>query len=198
MSESYGDTWNQNTTDSAEYHTPIRRDTGERDAKMDAMANTAARTAPLGEQLVDQWRFVEVDDVIRKAGEHVIEFIDDDGYLRTEPDQIVIRLDPSTGVRIVLNAQRADAALPGAVEFDVEFASKGGEGPTPYEVLLQAALAGKRVRFGRQDTIEEAWRVMHPLIQSPPPVHRYAPGSWGPPEADALVADYGGWRAPWL
>jgi glucose-6-phosphate 1-dehydrogenase len=116
----------------------------------------------------------------------------------SEPDQLVIRLDPSTGVRIVLNAQRADAATPSAVELDMEFATKGGEGPTPYEVLLLAAIEGRNARFGRQDTVEAAWRVMQPLIDSPPPVRPYAPGTWGPAEADALVADHGGWRDPWI
>lgn len=116
----------------------------------------------------------------------------------TEPDQLVIRLDPSTGLRIVLNAQRADAALPGSVELDMTFAEKGGEGPTPYEVLLLAALEGRSARFGRQDTIEEAWRIMQPLIDEPTAVHPYAPGSWGPAAADALVAEHGGWRQPWV
>lgn len=116
----------------------------------------------------------------------------------TEPDQLVIRLDPSTGLRIVLNAQRADAPLPGSVELDMTFAEKGGEGPTPYEVLLLAALEGRSARFGRQDTIEEAWRVMQPLIDAPTTVHPYAPGSWGPAEADALVSEHGGWRQPWV
>jgi glucose-6-phosphate 1-dehydrogenase len=116
----------------------------------------------------------------------------------SERDQLVIRLDPSTGVRIVLNAQRADAAKPSSVELDMEFAAKGGEGPTPYEVLLLAAIEGRNARFGRQDTVEQAWRVMQPLLDDPPPVRPYAPGSWGPAEADALVADHGGWREPWL
>jgi glucose-6-phosphate 1-dehydrogenase len=117
---------------------------------------------------------------------------------KSEPDQLVIKLDPSTGVRVVLNAQRADEPLPGAIELDMEFATEGGEGPTPYEVLLQAALEGRSVRFTRQDTVEEAWRVMQPLLDHPPAVHRYAPGSWGPEAADALVADSGGWRGPWI
>ena len=116
----------------------------------------------------------------------------------SEPDQLVIRLDPSTGVRIVLNAQRADAAKPRPVELDMEFAAKGGEGPTPYEVLLHAAIEGRGARFGRQDTVEEAWRVMQPLIEDPPPVRPYAPGTWGPYDADVLVAEHGGWRTPWL
>ena len=116
----------------------------------------------------------------------------------SEPDQLVMRLDPSTGVRIMLNAHRADAPKPGLVELDMEFAAEGGEGPTPYEVLLLAALMGHRPRFGRQDTIEAAWRVMQPLVDHPSPIHPYAPGTWGPAEADALVADHGGWREPWI
>ncbi len=115
----------------------------------------------------------------------------------SQPDQFVIKLDPSTGVRIVLTAQRADAPKPGSVEFDVEFAAKGGEGPTPYEVLLLAAITGRRARFNRQDTVEEAWRIMQPLLDDPPPVHPYTPGTWGPAEAEALVAAHGGWRKPW-
>lgn len=116
----------------------------------------------------------------------------------SQPDQLVIRLDPSTGMRILLNAQRADADKPSHVSLDMEFATEGGEGPTPYEVLLLAALRGGRGRFGRQDTIEEAWRIMQPLLDHPSPIRSYAPGAWGPAEAEALVAANGGWRGPWV
>lgn len=116
----------------------------------------------------------------------------------SEPDQLVIRLDPSTGVRILLTAQRADAPKPSSIELDMEFAAEGGEGPTPYEVLLLAAINGVSARFARQDAVEETWRVMQPLIDNPPPARQYAPGTWGPYDADALVADHGGWREPWL
>ncbi|MBI1374109.1 MAG: RNA polymerase factor sigma-54 [Phycisphaera sp.] len=85
MSEQYGDTWEQNTEGSADYHTPMRKaPSGERDAKMDAMANTACRSASLVDQMLDQWRYVDIDDRTRAIGEHMIAFIDDDGYLRTE------------------------------------------------------------------------------------------------------------------
>jgi len=116
----------------------------------------------------------------------------------SQPDQLVIRFDPSTGVRIVLNAQRADAPKPRPIELDMEFAAEGGEAPTPYEVLLGAAIEGHSLRFTRQDAVEEAWRVMQPLLDNPTPVRAYAPGTWGPSDADDLVADHGGWREPWL
>ena len=80
----------------------------------------------------------------------------------------------------------------------MEFAEEGGEGPTPYEVLLQAALAGDSAPFTRQDGVEETWRIMEPLIQAPPSVHSYAQGTWGPAEADGLTERFGGWRAPWV
>jgi glucose-6-phosphate 1-dehydrogenase len=115
-----------------------------------------------------------------------------------EPNQIVVKLDPTTGVRIQVDAHRADLARIAPIELDMEFATEGGEGPTPYEVLLQAAMNGQSTRFSRQDSVEETWRVMQPLLDAPPPVESYQPGTWGPPGADALVDGFGGWRTPWL
>jgi glucose-6-phosphate 1-dehydrogenase len=116
---------------------------------------------------------------------------------KPEPDQLVVRLDPVTGVRIGLDARRADAVGPERITLDMTFAEEGGEGATPYEVLLLAAMRGDGTRFTRQDGVEETWRILQPLLDAPPPVAPYQPGSWGPAGADALVAGYGGWHAPW-
>ena len=113
-------------------------------------------------------------------------------------DQLIVKLDPSTGIRLLVDAKRADGATPEQISLDMEFAEEGGEGATPYEVLLHAALIGDSTRFTRQDSVEQAWRVMQPLLDSPPPVHDYAKGSWGPAAADDLVADAGGWLGPWV
>ena len=119
--------------------------------------------------------------------------------LRPDPNMLVVKLDPSTGIRLVIDAHRADAAGSQPIELDMEFSMEGGEGPTPYEVLLHAAMVGDSTRFTRQDGVEETWRIMQPLLDAPPPVHTYAPGSWGPLEAaDSLVAGHGRWHAPWL
>jgi glucose-6-phosphate 1-dehydrogenase len=75
------------------------------------------------------------------------------------------------------------------------FADEGGEGATPYEVLLTAALHGDRRPFAREDAVEEAWRIVQPLLDAPPAPVRYARGSRGPAAADALAAGVGGWRA---
>jgi glucose-6-phosphate 1-dehydrogenase len=115
-----------------------------------------------------------------------------------EPDQFVIKLDPSTGVQLQLDAWRSGATRAEPITLDMEFAEEGGEGPTPYEVLLHAALVGQSTRFTRQDGVEETWRVMQPLLDAPPPVHPYAPGSWGPDAANELLAGHGRWYGPWV
>jgi len=116
----------------------------------------------------------------------------------SEANQLVVKLDPSTGVRLIVDAHRADMGGPAPITLDVEFAAEGGEGPTPYEVLLHAALVGDSKRFTRQDAVEETWRVMQPLLDAPPPVHAYAPGSWGPEAGEKLVAGHGRWHGPWI
>ena len=77
-------------------------------------------------------------------------------------------------------------------------AREGIDIPAPYEVLLHAAMQGDSTRFKRQDGVEEAWRVMQPLVSAPPPVHPYAKGTWGPAEADRLLAGHGRWHEPWM
>jgi glucose-6-phosphate 1-dehydrogenase len=119
-------------------------------------------------------------------------------HRRPQPSQLVVKLDPGTGIRIVLDAQRADRPGPQAIELDMEFAQEGGEGATPYEVLLHAALIGDSTDFTREDGVEACWRVMQPLLDAPPPVHAYAPGSWGPAQAEELTAAFGGWHGPWV
>ncbi|HEV3391664.1 MAG TPA: glucose-6-phosphate dehydrogenase [Solirubrobacteraceae bacterium] len=121
------------------------------------------------------------------------------GWARVpEPSQLVVKMDPTTGIRLLVDAQRHEAVEPEQINLDMEFAQEGGEGPTPYEVLLHAALIGDSKRFTRQDGVEECWRVMAPLLEHPPPVHPYAKGSWGPPEAEQVVEGYGRWHQPWV
>ena len=119
------------------------------------------------------------------------------GDRMAEPDQLVVRMDPATGVRFMLDARRATSRSPEAITLDMTFAQEGGEGPTPYEVLLRAAMVGETSRFMRQDSVEETWRIMQPLVDAPPDVQSYPPGSWGPAATNDLVAGYGGWQEPW-
>ncbi len=81
---------------------------------------------------------------------------------------------------------------------DVAFAQEGGVRPTPDEVLPLVALIGDDRRFTRQDSVEEPWRILQPLLDAPPPLHPYAKGSWGPVAADCPVAGDGGWHDAWV
>ncbi len=103
MAEQYGEAYSSNTSEGGEsysgrssnamepYGTGERAAStgGERDAKMDAMANTAARGASLYDQLMDQWHMVDTTPAIAEAGEFLIGYIDADGYLRTERHTLI-------------------------------------------------------------------------------------------------------------
>ncbi len=117
---------------------------------------------------------------------------------RPEPNQLVLRIGPVPGARLRLEAKAAELFASRPVHLDMTFATMGSEGPTAYEVLLHAALVGDASHFAREDSVEETWRVLQPLLDAPPPVEPYAQGSWGPASADRLVAEFGGWHAPWL
>jgi glucose-6-phosphate 1-dehydrogenase len=65
-----------------------------------------------------------------------------------------------------------------------------------YERLLGEAMEGDGTLFARQDQVEAAWAVVQPILEATTPVHDYEGGSWGPPQADALTAEIGGWHAP--
>ena len=116
---------------------------------------------------------------------------------RPGPSQIVFRVDPGTGIRLVLEAHRADDPGIGAIHLDMQFAKEGGEGPTAYEVLLRAGIEGNSTYFLREDLVDETWRIVQPLLDSPPPVRPYEPGSWGPAEAEDVVRGFGRWQGPW-
>jgi glucose-6-phosphate 1-dehydrogenase len=117
---------------------------------------------------------------------------------RPERNQLVVRINPTPGARLRLQAKAAEGPGLRPVQLDMTFASMGGEGPTAYEVLLHAAMVGDPSHFARQDALEETWRVLQPLLDAPPPVEVYEKGSWGPKAADKLVHEYGGWHDPWL
>ena len=117
---------------------------------------------------------------------------------RPQPSQIVVKIDPGTGIQMILDAHRADSTGAREIHMDMHFRDEGGEGDTPYEVLLHAAICGNAALFTRQDAVEQSWRIVQPLLDDPPPVIPYLPGSWGPDEALRLASGFGGWRGPWL
>jgi glucose-6-phosphate 1-dehydrogenase len=138
-------------------------------------------------------RVTEVRLVFRRPPK--IRFIG--GANHGQPNQIVLRIDPVSGLRIELISQGAQRGWR-QVHLDMLFEEALGQPLEPYERLLRDAIQADDHLFSREDTLEETWRVVQPLLDNPPPVHKYAQGSWGPQEADAVIRGYSDWHDPWL
>jgi glucose-6-phosphate 1-dehydrogenase len=158
---------------------------------------------------IDNWRWADVP-VFLRAGKALPHSVTEVRLLlrrtprlaflpqptRAEPNQVVLRIDPDPGLRLQLSALAGQSWRP--VHLDTSFARELGEPPEPYERLLHAGLAGDHQFFARQDSVEETWRIVQPLLDHPPDVRLYPRGSWGPDDAEALVRGHPRWQPPWL
>jgi glucose-6-phosphate 1-dehydrogenase len=158
---------------------------------------------------IDNWRWADVP-VFLRAGKALPHTVTEVRLLlrrtprlaflpqptRAEPNQIVLRIDPDPGLRLQLSALAGQSWRP--VHLDTSFVRELGEPAEPYERLLHAALAGDHQLFARQDSVEETWRIVQPLLDHPPEVRPYPRGSWGPDDAEALVRGHPRWQPPWL
>jgi glucose-6-phosphate 1-dehydrogenase len=113
-----------------------------------------------------------------------------------ESNQIVLRIDPEPGLRLQLSARLADAWQD--IHLDESFAADLGDPDGPYELLLHAALTGDHQLFAREDSIEQTWRIVQPLLDKPCEIHHYDRGSWGPEAAQSLLRGHHVWQEPWL
>jgi glucose-6-phosphate 1-dehydrogenase len=111
-------------------------------------------------------------------------------------DDIVMRVGRNAGVTIGIRAKTPGREVSQPVSLDLDFEEELGEPPQPYERLLADALRGDSTLFPRFEVIEETWRIVQPLLDDPPPLETYAPGTWGPESAELLAAEHGGWREP--
>jgi glucose-6-phosphate 1-dehydrogenase len=116
------------------------------------------------------------------------------GGRRPPPNELVLRIGPVPGLTLLLQGRKADAPDLTTVHLDLDFAAQVGDAPAPYEQVLLDALRGDSSRFAREDAVEESWRIVQPLLDHPGPVSTYPRGSWGPDEADHLVAGGPSWR----
>ena len=103
------------------------------------------------------------------------------------------RVNPAASVAVTLTGKKPGPGWQPQTE-TLTFAEQPAADMRPYDRLIGAALAGDRGLFARQDTVEAAWRVVDPVLGDAVPVHRYAKGSWGPKEADALLPDGESWH----
>ena len=114
-----------------------------------------------------------------------------------EHDHLTLELGGIEGISVSFLAKVPGPTIelgPARMDFRYE-GSFGSELMEAYERLLHDALIGDRTLFTRGDGINRTWEVVADAIASPPPVHRYEPGSWGPREADDLIAPRG-WHFP--
>jgi glucose-6-phosphate 1-dehydrogenase len=160
---------------------------------------------------IDNWRWSGVP-VFLRAGKALAERVTEVRlHLRRTPrlaflpkvahaeqNQVVLRVDPEPGLRLALTAKDDQASGWKPLTLDAEFSRELGEPLEPYERLLHSALVGDAQLFAREDSVEESWRIVQPLLDAPPPVHSYQRGSWGPVEAaDKLVRGHAKWHKPW-
>jgi len=157
---------------------------------------------------VDSWRWADVPFYIRtgknlpstvtevyaelKRPPYVL--FDD---VRTEPpNHVRFRLSPDVVLELGARAKKPGEGLVGENVLLDAFHESAVE-MQPYERLLSDAMRGDQMLFARQDAVEASWRVVDPVIganASRAPAAPYAPGTWGPAEADGLIPD--GWHNP--
>jgi glucose-6-phosphate 1-dehydrogenase len=159
---------------------------------------------------IDNWRWSGVPFFIR-AGKELAERVTEVRIIfkppprmvfaqrPPHPDEFIVRIDPAPGADLVVQAKEPgpDLALR-PIDLSLIFASELGDPPEPYERLLGDLMRGDAKLFVREDSEEETWRIMQPLLDAPPPVQPYARGSWGPAAADTLLVGHPRWREPWL
>jgi glucose-6-phosphate 1-dehydrogenase len=115
-----------------------------------------------------------------------------------DPNQLVIRIAPVAGARLRFVAKAAGVDEFEPADLEVLFEKVPGADPEAYERLLDDALRGDSQLFAREESVEQTWRIITPLLESPGPVHPYAPGTWGPDAAQELPRGFGSWQEPWL
>ena len=105
------------------------------------------------------------------------------------------RLSPSSAIALAARVKRAGKEFVGDQRELYLLDERPGE-EAPYERLLGDAMAGDGALFAREDSIESAWAVVEPILTQHQPALPYRPGSWGPKQADALLAACGCWHNP--
>jgi glucose-6-phosphate 1-dehydrogenase len=159
---------------------------------------------------IDSWRWAGVPFWIRTGKSLPVTATEVRVTLRQPPQQVFAGIEleqgPPNYLRFRLGAE-AEIALgarsrkPGddprdgiaGETIELFVCPARGEGLEPYERLLGDALEGDPTLFARQDEVEEGWRIVEPLLADARAPLEYEPGSWGPREAEALVARAGGW-----
>ena len=160
---------------------------------------------------IDSWRWSGVPWLIRTgkeltttATEAVVQFkapprlLFADEDVRPSPNTLRFRLGANDGVTLHVHSKAPGEALrTKSTDLDVDYEHVFGMRQEAYERLIGDALEGNARRFGREDSLEQQWRIVEPLLHGDvPSVRLYDRGTMGPAEADELAAPYGGWHDP--
>jgi glucose-6-phosphate 1-dehydrogenase len=161
------------------------------------------------ELYVDAWRWYGVPFYVRAGKllkstvtEVVVELKNAPQVVFKEPapslgNYVRFRLSPQVVIAIGSQVKRPGEGMAGKpVELSlVEHPAQGRDGRLEaYERLLGDAMVGDGTLFARQDVVEAAWGIVEPVLGGDTSPLEYEPGTWGPPQADQLVAEIGGWN----
>ncbi len=133
--------------------------------------------------------------VIFKRAPH-LPYVSDLGDL--PPNEMILRIDPNPSLRLQLASKDAVGSRGRSVSLDLPFEEELGKLPLPYERLIHNALIGDYSLFTREDSVEESWRIVQPLLDPDKSVIGYKKGSFGPSDADALCKGHLCWQTPWM
>jgi len=114
------------------------------------------------------------------------------------PNHLLFRIKPGERLSLAVQIKApGEEIVSRPVELSYTYDERReGLRDSAYERLLDDALDGDQRLFARADAVDEAWRIVGPLLRAPGALHPYEPGSWGPEQAEALIAGDGGWHAP--
>jgi glucose-6-phosphate 1-dehydrogenase len=161
---------------------------------------------------IDSWRWAGVPFYVRAgkrlattATEVLVEFKQPPRlfFARSDvglphPNHLLFRLKPGERVSVSMQIKRpGEELLSRPVDLVYDYDERlDGPREEAYARLLDSALDGDQRLFARADGVEEAWRVVAPALERRSRAISYRPGSWGPNEADDLIAGDGGWHCP--
>jgi glucose-6-phosphate 1-dehydrogenase len=115
-----------------------------------------------------------------------------------EQNYVRLRISPDVAMAIGMMVLTPDKEIVGQpIEMVANHHPEANE-MDAYERVLGDAIAGDTTLFAREDYVEEAWRIVDPVLNAETPIFEYDPGTWGPPEASQLILPPGGWHAPVL
>ena len=119
----------------------------------------------------------------------------DAGPAAGQANYLRFRLSPNSAIALAARVKRAGEEFVGE-QHELYLGEDWPDEALPYERLLGDAMDGDATLFSDQETVEAAWAVVEPVLSNHHPALAYQPGSWGPKEADALIAGDGCWNNP--